>query len=443
MKISFLGAVREVGRSCFLVEVNGKNILLDCGINLGSALPEERFPVGILKKAKQIDCIIVSHAHLDHSGYIPFLVDAGFTGSIYCTKPTRDLIHLLLSDALKIAKEQKAECYSNKSIEKTLEQVKLLGYRKRVEIFSGIFAEFFNAGHIPGSCMILLEGNGKKILYTGDFNIRETHLLPGADIPSTEIDALIMESTYGGKQDNLPSLQSASKELADIIKETFARNGNVLIPAFAVGRGQEVMFAVANYVRSNYLPKLNLFVDGMITRANRICRHNVVWLKQEIPNRILVADDDPFKDPIIKKPKTLHKRDVLETENSVILATSGMLTAGPSIKYFESMAEDSRHCIVIAGYQVHGTLGRQLLDGEKDVELKNGKKIEVRCCVKQVKFSGHTDYKGLLEFVKKIKPKHVFLVHGEEQKGLEIAGEIEKKIKLKTMVPTLKETIEI
>ncbi|MBN1940838.1 MAG: hypothetical protein JW772_01505, partial [Candidatus Diapherotrites archaeon] len=245
-----------------------------------------------------------------------------------------------------------------------------------------------------------------------------------------------------GKQDILPALQKSSKQLADVIKETFKRQGMVLIPSFAVGRAQEVMFALENYVRSGYLPEMDIWLDGMINRANRICRHNVVFMRPEIPNRILLADDDPFKSPYFKQPHSKTKKEVFKSKRAVIISTSGMMSGGPALGYFKKFAPYKKHCIVFVGYQAEGTLGRELVEGKKHVELK-GKKINVKCRIEQVKFSGHADYNGLLGFADAVNAEKTFLIHGEAKKLPAFRETLEKRLKKNVVIPKILESYRI
>ena len=441
MNISFFGGVQEVGRSCFVLEANGRKIMIDAGLKIGGK-PEEKAPLFPLEQASSIDCIIITHAHIDHTGWLPFLAKNGFLGKIFATKPTRDIMHLLLSDAAAIAKENKEKFYSTKDIDRTMELVQELEYDAETQIMQGIMLTFLKSGHILGAAQALLEMNGKNILFTSDFNNRDTNLLDAAEFPNKKIDVLFMESTYSGKKDLLPSLKNASKELADTVKKALKRHGKILIPVFAVGRGQEIMFVLENYIRSGYLQGLTIFVDGMIGRANKICRHNVVYLRAEIPNRILRADDDPFKSPFIKTPKTKNKKDVFKEKNAVILATSGMLSGGPSIFYLQKLIGEKKNCIILVGYQAPESLGRKLLDGAKEIEIRK-KKFLVKAEIKNIHFSGHADFNGLLGFAIKVNAEKIFLVHGEKQKIPELQQEIEKKLGKTVAVPALLEKIEL
>lgn len=441
MNISFFGGVQEVGRSCFVLEIGQRKIMIDAGLKIGGK-PEEKFPLFPLEQSKELDCIIVTHAHIDHVGWLPFLVKNGFLGKIFVTKPTRDLMHLLLSDAAGIARENKEKFYNTKDIEKTMELVQAIEFDAETQIMEGIKLTFLKSGHILGAAQALLEINGKNFLYSSDFNNRATNLLDAVEFSNKKIDWLFMESTYSGKKDILPSLKSAAKELADEIKKVLKRHGKILVPVFAVGRGQEIMLVLENYIRSGYLPELTIFVDGMIGKANKICRHNVTYLREEIPNRILLADSDPFKSPFIKKPKTKNKKDVFAAKKAVILATSGMLSGGPSVFYLQKMIGDKKNAIILVGYQAPESIGRKLLEGAKEVEIKK-RKFLVKAEVKNVHFSGHADFNGLLEYATKANAEKIFLVHGEKEKMADLQLAIEKKLGKKVVVPQLLQKIEL
>ncbi|MDD5163033.1 MAG: MBL fold metallo-hydrolase [Candidatus ainarchaeum sp.] len=441
-KITFFGACNEVGRNAMLLEAKNKKILVDAGIKVGKGNPE--LPNIPKELAKKIDAIIISHAHIDHCGYLPFLVKQGFEGKIFATPPTRDIMHLLLSDSAKIAKENKADFYGTKEIDKTMKQTVAINYNEEKQLFhdSQIKIKFLNAGHIIGSAEIIIEFDGKKLLYSGDINTRESNLLLPAELPKEKIDFLVMECTYAGKQDILPSMQKASKDLADKIRQVLKRNGKILIPSFAVGRGQEVMFTIDNYIRSGYLPEMDIWLDGMINKANRICRHNVIFMRPEISNRILLADDDAFKSPFFRQPVSKTKKEVFNSKKAVIIATSGMLTGGPSRQYLKKLAGDKKNCVILVGYQAEGSLGRELLEGKKTIEL-SGKKIFVQCETCRIRFSGHADYNGLLNFAFAIKAQKTFLIHGEKEKLPEFKKTLEKKLKKEILIPKETQAIEL
>lgn len=436
MEITFYGGAREVGRSCVNVVSRRRQLMLDCGIKLGDPI---EYPLILKEDFKHIKNIIPTHAHLDHCAYLPHIIQKIKKPAIYTTKPTRDLMQLLLSDYQRLQKEKR---FTTKHIEQVLTAIKQTEFKTQIKPKNGLTFTLHESGHVLGGAMIRLEGS-KKLLFTGDINTRESKILSGCE-KGLRADVLIMEGTYGGKKDRLPSLKSASKQLVDSINETLRAGGKVLIPTFAVGRGQNIMMVIESYMRSGALPKVPVFTDGMVNRANRIYRHNVIYAKDEIKMRILMSDEDPFKSPFYKVPRTKDRSDVL-SQSCIILSTSGMLTGGPVLTYLKNMLGNPKDKLIIVGYQVEGTLGRKLLDGEKYVVLDKdeNKEYKVEMKVETVPFSGHSDHDDLIKFARGIKGlKKVFLMHGEPRKLKELAYDLEEP-HLEVIIPKNKDTFRI
>ncbi|MBI4406429.1 MBL fold metallo-hydrolase [Candidatus Micrarchaeota archaeon] len=429
--VVFYGAAGEVGRSCFVVESH-ENTMLDCGLKLEGRTPVP--PIFPLERATQLDQLVISHAHLDHCGYSPALYQAGFSGKTVITKPSRDLAQILLADALKLQGES---LFSHKSVDKLFKHMKLFDFNKP----SG-GTEFRNAGHIIGSAMTLLDTQEHRILYTGDINLRSTRLLEGADTENLEADVLITEGTYGGQHIHPASKKTVSAFIGHI-GETLKKGGKVLVPTFAVGRGQEVLLTLESHMRSGLLPRCPIFLDGMVTKALRIHRHNAVDLKREIQLRLLTSEDDPFKSEFYQEVKTRSKKEVFESEAAIIVATSGMLVGGPSVRYFQKLAEDEKNTVILVGYQANETPGRLLKEGAKKIIIGN-KHVDVRCRVEVSPFTGHSDSRELVQLARSVKGlKQVFVVHSEAQKASEFARELSKKLGVKARVPQLGEKVNL
>ena len=426
MKIRFLGASREVGRSAILLE-GRKKTLLDCGVKISS---EDAFPLIDKRLVHTLDTVILSHAHLDHSGYLPALYAMGYRKKVVMTKPTRDLIQLLLADYLKIATERKTAPFSQKDLNTLLTHIEVAEYEQEMHGMT-----FYDAGHILGSAITVVKEDKHRIIYTGDLNIKPSRLLEGAKM-GLEGDTLIIESTYGSKTDRHTPIKEASAALIASINETISRGGKVIIPTFAIGRGQEILYTLENYLRSKQLHDTPIYLDGMIRKALRIYRHNAIDLKREVQYRILTSDDDPFKSDYYRFPETKSREDVFEQPTAIILTTSGMLNGGPVLSYIKKLAPDARNKIILVGFQAEGTRGRLLLEGADELEI-DGEKVAINATLDQAPFSGHSDYAELMEFVSSIKGlKRVFVVHGEEEKSLEFAHELKKKFKrLEVTVP--------
>jgi predicted metal-dependent RNase len=438
-QITFLGGVREVGRSCFLL--NGdENVLLDCGVKFGAT---EEYPLLEQKQIRTLNKVILSHAHLDHTGYAPALYSKGYRGKTFLTKPTRDIIQLLYGDYLRLAKERGNAQFTQEHVLKLLKNTEILEFEdSTAEKKTGI--SFFESGHILGSAIVRVNTAGHRVLYTGDLNMRETRLLAGSKT-GMEADTLIIESTYGAKEKRHQSSKKTVTDFIAEVKKTLEGGGKVIVPSFAIGRGQEILFTIESFMRSKALPEVPIYLDGMVTKALRIYRHNAIYLKDEIKRRILTSDDDPFKSLHYRTPKTKDRSDVTEGGPCVIIATSGMLTGGPVMTYLEKLGPDPKNAMILVGYQPEGSRGRQMLDGAKEVEV-GGRQVQVNMSVMQAPFSAHSDHDELLQFAKTIRGlKKVFVVHGEGASSDELAIDISRQCstrgnRVEAIVPELGET---
>lgn len=436
MEVSFLGAAREVGRSAILLE-GKKKTLLDCGLKLDA--DDEFCPLIEQKTIRKLDAVVLSHAHLDHSGFLPGLYEQGYRKKVVLTKPTRDLTQLLLADALRINEGEMP--YGERDVARFLASTQMLEYGER----AGSFV-LHDAGHILGSALVEVNEQ-KRVLYTGDLNTRPSRLLEGAKT-GLAADALIIESTYGAPGDSLPSLKDSGAYLSNSIKETLRRGGKILIPTFAIGRGQEILFTLESYMRSGGIPRAPIYLDGMIKKALRIYRHNAIYLKREVQRRILTSEDDPFNSELYAYPEKKDRSDVFAAGPCVILSTSGMLNGGPILTYIKALGGDPKNKIILVGYQAKGTRGRELLEGADELEIDGGR-APINMQIDEARFSGHCDHKDLMEFIKQVKGlKKIFIVHGEEEKTLEFAQAIEQwahkaKRAISVEVPRLGETHKI
>jgi len=426
MRVTFYGGAGEVGRSCILLEESRRAMLLDCGIKLGEKV---EFPVISDEELKKINEVVVTHAHLDHSGYLPHVYSKGGKPRIYMTKPTRDLVGVLLADYLKIQKLRGKSVFAQKDITNAMKGTEMLEYRETAG--RNFSFSLHNAGHIMGSSMVHFPG--KSLLYTGDISMRKTRVLDGCE-RNLKAETLIMETTYGDRGDILPSAKEAGQRLTKIINETLDKGGHVLIPSFAVGRAQEVLLTLDDYMRSGALGESKIYVEGMIGKAMKIYRHNAIYANDDIKKRILMSEDDPFKSPRFHQPRTKDRSDVLK-EPSIIVSTSGMLSGGPAMFYFDKFSRDPKNAMIFVGYQAPGTLGRKIADGERKVKLGE-KEIDIKMRIEKVRISGHADYNELLQFVKSVKDlKRIFLIHGEKP---EIKDALEDKYEV--IMPRMLET---
>jgi len=444
IRVMPLGGAREVGRSCVLLQTPESNVLIDCGINV-AASDSNRFPDFRASKIAidQLDAVIVSHAHLDHCAFIPFLYRYGYDGPVYCTEPTRDLMTLLQLDAVEIGERENRELpYSSKDVRTTIKHTIALDYEEVADITPDMRLTLYNAGHILGSSVVHLHiGEGlHNLVYTGDLKFGDTRLLEAANFEFPRVETLIMESTYGGRYDIQPRRRDSENEMIQTIENTIKKKGKVLVPVFSVGRSQEVMMVLENYSRYEGLD-IPIYIDGMIWEATAIHTSYPEYLKGNIKKRIFNGQN-PFLMDNFERVKPKERQSIIDSEDScVILATSGMMTGGPSVEYFKNLAEDPKNVLAFVGYQAEGSLGRRLQNGLPEIAIeKNGKmtNLKINMDVKTIDgFSGHADRRQLLGYSKKIspKPKRALIMHGESKKCMNLAMTLQEMFGFEASAP--------
>ncbi|PIU88682.1 beta-CASP ribonuclease aCPSF1 [archaeon CG06_land_8_20_14_3_00_37_11] len=447
VRVSCLGGFREVGRSCLLLQTPESQVMVDCGINIAS--DEYAYPYLDAPEfdPKNLDAVIISHAHLDHCGFLPYLFNYGFEGPVYCSEPTRDIMTLMQLDYIDIAeKENKKLLYNSKDVKKLVKHIVTLNFGEVTDITPDFRLTLFNAGHILGSSMVHLNiGNGyHNLLYTGDYKFSSTQLLGPAVSRFQRVETLISESTYGGVNDVQPSKEDSEAFLSRIIQETVKRKGKVLIPVLGVGRAQEVIVLIDRMMRKNQLPDIPVFVDGMVWDITAIHTAYPELFNNDIKQLIFKEHHNPFLNPVFKQPGSQAERmKIVEEEGPcVILATSGMLTGGPSVFYLEHLADNPRNSMVFVSYQGKGSLGRIIQRGDKEVILRvNSNKREMLPIKLEVYtiegLSGHSDRNQLMNFISRLvpRPKRVIIDHGEQTNCLDLASSVYKRMKIETLAP--------
>ncbi len=432
MRITFYGGAQEVGRAAIKLEEGNRNMLLECGIKLGE---KTEFPLIHDDELKGIHSITISHAHLDHSGYLPHVYSKMARPKIFLTKPTRDLMGVLLSDYHRIQRtKEDRRLFTEKDVDQVMKDARIIEYQEPFD--SGFRVTFHNAGHIMGSAMALVEDGEKRLLFSGDICMRKTRVLDPCE-RTLSAETLLVESTYGGKDDVIPSYKESYQRMIAIINETLDKGGHVIIPSFAVGRAQEVLLALDDYMRSGALRQTKIFIDGMIGKALKIYRHNAIYANDDIKRRILMSEDDPFKSPNFHHPRSKTREDVLG-EPCIIVTTSGMLSGGPVMFYLEKLGADPRNTILFVGYQAEGTNGSKVIAGEKRLPYYD-REIELNLRVERVRLSGHADFNELVQFVRSVKGlKTVYLMHGEKT---DLKDALERDYEV--VVPKLLETYSV
>ncbi|MBQ9119080.1 MAG: MBL fold metallo-hydrolase [Lachnospiraceae bacterium] len=440
MKLKFCGAVSSVTGSCHLLTTEQHKVLLDCGLYQGGKtleqMNEEPFPF----VPSEIECVILSHAHVDHCGRLPLLVKQGFSGPIYCTDATADLLHIMLPDcahiqeketewanrkADRLGKPHSEPLYTMEDAQETLMLVQPILYDQLFQVNDQMRAVFNDAGHILGSAITELwieEGEKTtKLVYTGDIGVEERPILRNP-VKIKKADVVVMEATYGSRlhESNEHSLQ----ELIQIIVKTVKRGGNVIIPSFAVGRTQELIYELNRFYEANdeyrdFLKRVQVYIDSpMAISTTQVFRRNAQVFDDET-KRYILEGDTPLDFPNLNFSRTSQDSMALNSDEKpkIIIAASGMCDAGRICHHLKHNLWNRKNSIVFVGYQANGTLGRRILDGEKEVSVL-GEKINVQAEIYNLEgFSGHADRDGLLSWVKGLQkaPKNIFLVHGEDE----------------------------
>ena len=452
-----LGGFGQVGRSCMLMTTPDSKILIDCGVNPGAHNPNEAFPR--LDWANitldELDAVVIGHAHFDHTGFLPVLLKYGYKGPIYCTEPTLPMMNLIQLDSIKVATAQgKLPLYSERDVFQVMRQATTLRYGTVTDISPDVKLVLSNAGHILGSatCHFHIGNGDHNFVYSGDIKYGKSMLLESAYTNYPRVETLLIESTYGAKEDIQPSRQEVETAFIASVNSVLKEGGKVLIPIPAVGRAQELMMVIDQYMKSGQLTEAPVFMEGMIQEATAIHEAYPEYLARELRQKILETDDNPFDSEYFTNIEHSDSREEPLREESpcIIIATSGMLEGGPVIEYLRNVAPDKKNKILFVSYQVNGTLGRRVMDGARQVSLigKNGKVevVSINCGIERLEgFSGHSDYNQLMSFVQRLRPKlrRVLVNHGERRKSENLSMSIRRMYRISTHYPQIQEAIKL
>jgi metallo-beta-lactamase family protein len=462
MRITFHGAARNVTGSMFLLEAGGKRLLVDCGLHQGRREESEARNREMPFDPASLDAAVLTHAHLDHSGRLPVLAKKGFRGKVYMTPATRDLLGIMLRDSAHIQESDikfvnkrhrqkglppKEPLYDKDDVEACLGLFAEVDYGKPFGPLPGVTAVFRDAGHILGSAMVEMDasdnGAKKRLLFSGDLGRQGMPIIRDPHQPA-EADVLIMESTYGDRLHG--ALEETSGKLEALVRQTYQRRGKVIIPAFSVGRTQEIVYELHILFKDGRLPPLPIYVDSPLSaNATEIFRNHPECFDRETFEQF-GREDDPFgfrRLTYVGGPdesKKLNDRD----GPCVIISASGMCEGGRVLHHLAHSIGDPKNLVLIVGFQAQGTLGRRLVEKAERVRIL-GDEYQVRAQVKTLNgFSAHADRDGLLGFVRGIQkgPERIFLVHGEEPQSLALAGQLKKEGRA-VEVPVEGQTAEI
>lgn len=440
MKVQFIGAARTVTGSQHLLHINGKKILLECGLFQGHRKDTYERNKNFKYNPAEIDLMILSHAHIDHSGNIPNLVKNGFDGPIYTTNATVDLCQIMLRDSahlqerdiewvnkkrMKKNQEPMEPLYSFEDVEKAMEQFIGVQYNRRINIYPGVTVTFQDAGHILGSSSILLEiaeNGGRKIRFgfTGDIG---RPVMPVIRTPDQlrDLDAIVMESTYGNRL-HTPS-EEVEEELAELVRTSFDDGGKIIIPSFAVGRTQLLVYMLHKLFDQNRIPEIPIYVDSpLAVNATNVFRAHPECFDRETYRVFLQNGEDPFGFKRLTYTHTVEESKALNEMNEpmIIISASGMAEGGRILHHLANNVGNSKNLVLFVGYAAENTLARKIMDGEKEVNIF-GEKYVISSKVKKMDyFSGHADQGELINYLRlnpKNRLKKIFLVHGEESEA--------------------------
>lgn len=435
-----LGGFAEVGRSCMLLVTPESKIVLDCGLNTSAkdslaAMP--RFDIAGVGM-EEIDAVVLSHAHLDHTGFLPALFKYGYRGAVYCTEPTLLLMSMLQRDYVRRTGD--ATLYSEQDIDSVVTHTITLTHGIVTDISPDVKLVLSNSGHILGSTSIHLHiGNGDhNLVYTGDMKFGRTLALDNASWNFPRVETMIIESTYGGKEDIMCSREQAEANLASAVSKTVAAGGHVLIPVPAAGISQELILVLDRFAKGL---QARVFVEKAISEATAVYEAYPEFLSKEMRQRVLESETSQFGSQF----SVVESETLKSGEPTITLAPSSMLLGGPSVGYLKQIAGDPRNRLIMVSYQAVDTPGRAIQDGARQITIK-GEAINLQCQVERIDgFGSHSDYNQLMAYISRLRPKlrRVLVNHGERAKAQNLASMINKQFRIQTQHPLVQEAIKL
>lgn len=451
VSIKFLGAAGTVTGSKFLLQLDDYSVLIDCGLFQGLKYLRNlnRDPLSI--DVKNIDAVLVTHAHLDHSGYLPLLTKNGYRNSIYMTRPTEELTRIVLTDSAKIQEEDAERAnadgfskhnpalplYTEEDALNCFTHFKTVDTFEWIELNKNIRFRYKINGHIVGSCFIELEYQGKRFVFSGDVGRKNSPIMP-TPLTAEKADVLLIESTYGNR---LHPEQPAEDQLREIIMDALHLKGNILISSFAIGRAQELMLLIQRLKRKNLIPPIPVYLDSpMSSEATKVLFGNPDWHKLSYEECSEIAENVHFVKTVDQSYAVMDKPGP-----KIVIAASGMLAGGRILNYLKEYVGDPKNTLLLVGYQAEGTRGKGLQAGNHELKI-HGKYYRVRAQVKELTtLSAHADQAELLDWMKQIKntPEHVFLVHGENDALSAFQLKIKDELGWNAKIPMLNEEVKL
>lgn len=461
MQLSFSGGAMEIGGSCIYLRAAGKGILFDAGIRQGGAkdpIPDFR----LIQQQGGVDAILVSHAHMDHTGTLPMISKAYPQARIYMTAMTADLVRVLLFDSLKIMDRREGEIphYAQQDVTAMLNRIYPLNYRARFSIFDNLFVTFYPAGHIAGAACIYLETEEGTLFYSGDFCSFPQKTIEGIHIPKLRPDVAVVETTYGDRLH--ANRQVEEGNLISLVGECVRQGDKVLIPAFALGRSQEVLLLLKSAIQNGQIPPVPVYVDGMVRDINSMYERNPTYLRSSLARTILKGNAPFYTKEIVPVLPSQNRDELLaQSGPAVFVSSSGMLNGGPSVQYAKKIASMEHGCIIITGYQDEESPGRKLTellesgcghvaegkDSPLDLQppglVLDGITIPVRCRIHRAGLSAHGDKDEIQGLLDRLTPRDLFLVHGDKQVIEAFGSELGQEHRRRIYLPECGSTYEL
>ncbi|XP_030145433.1 integrator complex subunit 11 [Taeniopygia guttata] len=443
IKVTPLGAGQDVGRSCILVSIAGKNVMLDCGMHMGYN-DDRRFPdfSYITQNGRLtdfLDCVIISHFHLDHCGALPYFSEmVGYDGPIYMSHPTKAICPILLEDYRKITVDKKGETnfFTSQMIKDCMKKVVAVHLHQTVQVDEELEIKAYYAGHVLGAAMFQIKVGCESVVYTGDYNMTPDRHLGAAWIDKCRPDLLITESTYATTIRD--SKRCRERDFLKKVHETVERGGKVLIPVFALGRAQELCILLETFWERMNLKAPIYFSTGLTEKANHYYKLFITWTNQKIRKTFVQRNMFEFK-----HIKAFDRAFADNPGPMVVFATPGMLHAGQSLQIFRKWAGNEKNMVIMPGYCVQGTVGHKILSGQRKLEMEGRQILEVKMQVEYMSFSAHADAKGIMQLIRQAEPRNVLLVHGEAKKMEFLRQKIEQEFHVSCFMPANGETTTI
>ncbi|XP_061424044.1 integrator complex subunit 11 [Lethenteron reissneri] len=443
IKVTPLGAGQDVGRSCILVSIRGKNIMLDCGMHMGFN-DDRRFPdfSYITQNGRLtdfLDCVIISHFHLDHCGALPYMSEmVGYDGPIYMTHPTKAICPILLEDYRKITVDKKGETnfFTSQMIKDCMKKVVAVNLHQSVQVDDELEIKAYYAGHVLGAAMFEMRVGPESVVYTGDYNMTPDRHLGAAWIDRCRPDLLISESTYATTIRD--SKRCRERDFLKKVHDTVEKGGKVLIPVFALGRAQELCILLETFWERMNLKAPIYFSTGLTEKANHYYKLFITWTNQKIRKTFVQRNMFEFK-----HIKAFDRSYADNPGPMVVFATPGMLHAGQSLHIFKKWAGSEKNMVIMPGYCVQGTIGHKILSGQRKLEIEGRQTLEIKLQVEYMSFSAHADAKGIMQLVRMAEPRNVLLVHGEAKKMEFLKQKIEMEFGISCFMPANGETCSL